>query len=151
MGYLEERSKIKSGDLISFRGSGFFAWLIRTVTRSEFCHVAIAWRFGDRILLIESTALHGVSIHNPLSQVLGAKTVWFPSDRFWNEACEARAVSMLGESYGWVDAIRAGLGLRATSKGLQCAEYAAMVLGIPLVVPTPERLIRYFPEGVQLA
>ena len=151
MRYSDARPNIKSGDLIAFRGRGLFPWLIRAVTRSAYDHVAIAWVAGGRVLLLESRIAHGgVTIQRALSQALPDGATWIPTGAVWDADHEERAFAPLGQPYGWVDMLRAGLGLRATSRGYQCAEYAAQILGVVLPVPTPAALAGRYPQGIPL-
>lgn len=128
--YEKLRSAIRSGDLVLYRGRGLGAWLIRTWTRSEWSHCGIAWRIGGRVLLLEASPLHGVRAipmsHRPPDR-------WLSTTANWTGTVEAVALELLGQPYGWMDAIRAGFGL-ATSEtgGYQCAEYAAAVLSAAL-------------------
>lgn len=151
MDYEAARPLIRSGDLIAFHGRGIFAWIIRTVTRSEYNHIALAWVAGGRVLLLESRVSHGgVTIQRALSQALKDGATWIPSGITWTPEHEDRAFAPLGEPYGWVDAIRAGLGLRSTSRGYQCAEYVAQVIGDAEPCHTPGGIAGRYPGGVRL-
>lgn len=151
MRYTDARARMRSGDLILFRGRGVFAWLIRAVTGAPYAHAAIVWRVGPRVLLLESRArTHGVAIGRTLSGSLVDGATWIPTNAEWTSTVEDLALdARLGEPYGWVDAIRAGLGLRPTSRGVQCAEYAALVLQaagltVRVTAPTPGALALAF-------
>jgi hypothetical protein len=59
--YKDVRDQIKTGDLLIWKKdkvkffSNLFLSLVRIFTRSEFAHVAIAWRVRDRLFVIEAT------------------------------------------------------------------------------------------------
>ena len=150
--YSEVRDQIKSGDVITFRGQGPICAGIRWWDKSEAAHVATAWAVGGRVLLLESRTAHkGVTIHRELSTALADGATWRQTPEVWTEAHLARALSMLGVKYGLVDALRAGLGLRATSQGMQCAEYAAFIKGLDPRAPyTPGTFVELYPNGVRL-
>lgn len=135
---------VQSGDVLAFRGTGFFSWLVRHWTASEWAHVGIAWCLGRRIMVLESLPSGGGVRVVPFAAKTGSVSL-VTTGIVWNEVVQEAAVRRLGEPYGWVDAFRAGFGLRPTSKGLQCAEYASEVLGAagiaPLTAPTPGKLV----------
>ena len=154
MRYEDARQWMRSGDLVLFRGRGMGCWIIRIVTRSRYAHAAVVWRVGTRVLLLESRVrTQGVAIGRPLSAALEDGAAWIPTSASWGPAAEEVALDRsLGQPYGWVDAIRAGLGLRPTSPGLQCAEYALDVLraagvALRILAPTPGSLAEAFEAG----
>ena len=54
-----------SGDLLLFQARGWFTGLQRTVTGSQFDHVAIILRYADsRVVYFESTATTGVALYS---------------------------------------------------------------------------------------
>lgn len=62
MRYKDLRSKMKTGDVISFNGKGWFSWLIKWKTRSDISHVGIVYRTkGDRVIIMESTSLNNIA------------------------------------------------------------------------------------------
>lgn len=157
MRYDDARRWMRSGDLVLFRGQGLGAWVIRRWTRSRYAHVAVVWRIGTRVLLLESRVrTRGVAIGRPLSSALEDGAAWVPTNATWGDVPEKVALDRsLGQPYGWVDALRAAFGLRPTSRGLQCAEFAQEVLqaaGVQLriVAPTPEALAEALPEPMPL-
>ncbi len=130
MCYAQARPYIQSGDLLFFRGAGLEAWGVRAWTRSPYSHVGIAWRVGDRVLVLESRPAHGgVTIDRSLSRALADGPTWVPMPTPWTPAMEGRALEHLGAPYGWANAMRAGLRLRVHGPALECAEYVALVLG----------------------
>lgn len=102
------------------------------------------------MLLLESRPKHGgVTINRTLSQALGEDASWFKTLIPWGPAHEERAFVSLGESYGWINAIKAGLGMKTDSHGLECAEYAALVLDLHFQKgETPANLVAKFGPGV---
>ncbi len=64
----ELKKVVRTGDVVSFRGTGFLAWLVRWWTKSDVAHIGFAlWlRFGkdteDRICLLHSHPFGGIHI-----------------------------------------------------------------------------------------
>ena len=112
--------------------------MIRGWTGQTYSHVGIAWVVGERVFVIEAMDGIGVRIM-PLSDRLPFYCVDTNTD--WTNERETLALSKVGEQYSYLDAIRAGLGIKTTAKGWQCAEYAAMVLGIEVDDATPGAVV----------
>jgi len=56
-------SEVKTGDILLFRSESFAAKLQRSVTRSEYDHVALLLKLSDRnIVLFEATGNSGVAL-----------------------------------------------------------------------------------------
>lgn len=147
--YADHRHKIKSGDLIAFRASSFWGWLISLWTLSPYSHVGVAWRFRERVFLLEAKEGRGVQIR-ALSQCLPFDHV--PTDAFWDDHIETDAMMFLGKPYAWLDLAYVGIGLEPMAEGLICSEYAAKMIRpnvqeiwqkIPKS-PTPANLVRFF-------
>ncbi len=132
MRYTAARQKIRSGDLLAWSHRGWGSWYdlqvqaVRVFTRSEYCHVGIAWVVGGRVFVLEAVSA-GVRIF-PLSRLL--PFYWLPLGAAWSETIEEIALSHVGERYSRWQAVLAGLGLLAPGedRAWQCAEYAGMVL-----------------------
>lgn len=66
MKYQDLRSKMKTGDIISFSGKGRTSNIIKWFTRSDISHVGIVMEtefgnaFGQRVLILESTSLNNI-------------------------------------------------------------------------------------------
>ena len=117
---------MQTGDLVLFRGRGPFAWLIRTRTRSAWDHCGILWMVEGEAMVLEARYRQGVSCHALRNRMEDGPTV-IPSGRAANVPL---ALRHLGDRYSVKDAIRAGLGERGDHAGFECAEFAAMVLGL---------------------
>lgn len=52
--YRDVRPEFATGDLLCFRGRGLVSWLIRALTRSEYSHVGLVYRFEDRVYCLEA-------------------------------------------------------------------------------------------------
>jgi hypothetical protein len=69
-----------------------------------------------------------------------------PLGGVWNDEAERLALETLGSPYGWLDAIRAGLGAVVHRDGaFQCAEFVQYVHGATGLLekrdsPTPETI-----------
>lgn len=74
MQYTDLRPQIKTGDLLAWSHRSWGSWydfkiqVVRMFTRSEYCHVGIAWVVNDRVFVIEAVSA-GVRIF-PLSKNL---------------------------------------------------------------------------------
>ena len=146
----EAREHIRSGDLLAWghdRWGSFYdlkIQLVRMFTRSEYCHVGIAWAFGGRVFVLEAVST-GVRIF-PLSRLL--PFWWIPLRAVWESEVEAWAMRQVGEPYSEWQAVLAGLGLLKPGEDRiwQCAEYAAEVArraGVNLGVDvTPTAVVR---------
>lgn len=132
MRYAEARPRIRSGDLLawSHRGWGSLYDLqvqaVRIFTRSEYCHVGIAWAVGGRAFVLEAVSA-GVHIF-PLSRLMPC--YWLPLGAEWTREAEEFALSHVGERYSKWQAVLAGLHLLApgADRIWQCAEFACMTL-----------------------
>ena len=139
--YEAARPDMKSGDVVFLRGTSFFAWLVRKVTRSQFAHVGIVWAISGRVLMIEADPWKGVIVR-PLSMSLPG--YWAPGFG-WNEEAQEKALETLGQSYDFIDAIRSGFGKKPEDPSkFECAEYVATIIqkvkpDFPLL-GTPEEL-----------
>lgn len=127
--YPQNRASIRSGDLLAWRGKSLIGRIIRHWTGESWSHVGIAWVIGGRVLVLEAREGRGVVV-SPLSRRLDCYHL--PTGAVWDEAMQARALDSLGGRYNVLDALRAGLGLRPSGTGWQCAEYAAHVLGMDM-------------------
>jgi len=149
MNYQAARRKIRSGDLLAWSHRGWGSWYdlkvqaVRVWTRSEYCHVGIAWRVADRLFALEAV-LTGVRIF-PLSRMRPFYHLPLPAR--WTPEVEAWALEQVGEPYSQWQAMLAGVGLLKPGADSiwQCAEYAQAVLraaGIDLVGdPTPSNIV----------
>lgn len=81
MHYRTARQQIRSGDVLLFKGAGFWPRLIRWRTGSEFTHAALAVRCFGRLALFEAHERRGVRLF-PLSRYLqaGRRIHWFALD-----------------------------------------------------------------------
>ena len=136
--YSEARPKIASGDILLFHGTGLFAGIIRAYTKhSDFSHVGLAWRIGQRVLIAESRPHSGgVTIDRPLSGALGDGVSWIPQPAVWTPECEDRMAEDIGVPYGWWNDLCVFLHTTMSKHSIQCAQYVEYVLGLNLK-PTP--------------
>ena len=148
MTYEEARALIRSGDLLAWRGSGPIGWLIRHVTGGSHTHVGVAWRFRDRLFVLEAQEGRGVQIR-ALSRALPCD--WIRTNNPWGKAAEQAALERLGLPYSYRDALRTGLGLSQIRYGDICSEYAARVLSVTdphktdyPPSPSPAELVNHF-------
>jgi len=131
--YAELRGDIVSGDLLAWSHRGF-GWnlhdlevqAVRVFTRSEYCHVGIAWEIAGRVFALEAVQA-GVRIF-PLSRML--PFYWLQHDGLWTDQVEAYALEKVGQAYSKRQAIAAFLGCLkpGADDRWQCAEYAREIL-----------------------
>ena len=129
--YPNIRQHIKSGDLLawSHRAPWWSSWrdfkiaLVRLFTRSEYSHVGIAWRVGQRVFVIEAV-MPAVRIF-PLSQVL--PFYWVPMPQYWSDQVEEYALNQVGDAYSEWDAMVGYFGMPANDRREQCAELAIRI------------------------
>lgn len=153
MNYNSAKSQIRSGDVLAWTHRGWKTWydiklqIVRIWTRSEFCHVGVAWVIGDRVFVLEAVS-SGVRLM-PLSMLLPC--AWI-SRGIWSPEHEKRALEQLGKPYSYWDAIMGAVGALdiADNSNWQCAEYVSYVLG--LFHPTPAKMATelQLAEGCQL-
>jgi len=117
---------MQTGDLVLFRGRGLVAWVIRQWTRSAWCHCGVMWVCEGVPLVLEARARGGVSCHALASRLADGPVVYHTGRAMTLTSALAR----LGEGYSVKDAIRAGMGRRGDHAGWECAEFAAMLLGL---------------------
>lgn len=130
--YNQIRSKIKSGDILAWTHKGWGSWydfqiqLVRIFTRSEYCHVGVAWVVGDRVFVIE--AVSPVVRIYPLSMELPCYLI--PIDSYWNDDVEKLALSFVGKPYSKIEAVMGFLGTLTTGADdkWQCAELVNTIL-----------------------
>ena len=132
MKYADARSLIKSGDLLAWSHRGWGSWYdlqiqaVRIFTRSEYCHVGVAWVIGGRVFVLE--AVKPLVRIFPLSKLL--PFYWLPLDAPWCVDAEELALSHIGEPYSTLQAINGFLQNLTPGEDSQwqCAEYVATVL-----------------------
>lgn len=116
MTYLEERSKIKSGDIIACTHK---KWLslhdlevqaVRTFTQSEYSHVALTWVVGGRVFVIEAVEpkVRIMPLSNLIEEDKGV--YWIHTDKEMSEEELQFLLSKVGvASYSKLQAILAYL------------------------------------------
>lgn len=152
MNYVDARPLIKSGDLLAFSHAApwYRSWyyfkvaLVRMFTMSEYSHVAIAWRVGERVFVLEAV-MPEVRIF-PLSKCGDFYWLPAPAPKFDTEGLPF-ALARVGQKYSQSQAMQAFFHLPSDDDQWQCAEYAravAMRSGFDLgPVATPTAVVRY--------
>jgi hypothetical protein len=141
--YSEARQLIASGDLLAFTSNAFLSSLIRHATGGSYSHIGIAWRYRDRLYLLNAREGAGVEL-----QALSAQLPfhWISTGVRWGAVVEEAALAHLGEPYSYLDAVRVWLGREPQHSAEVCSVYAAMVLrtagfDLPLPSYTPSALV----------
>lgn len=133
--YDKLRDELSSGDLVFFResGGGFFPRLIRRATMSDYCHVGVVWRAGDRVFVLEARQAQGVSLRL-LSEALPVD--WIKTGCRWTPDVETAALMRLQTRYSIWAAIALGLGIAPPDQAEACSLFAADAIW-PGLAPTP--------------
>lgn len=148
MDYQFIRSQIKSGDVLAFSHFGWDNWravigsLIKFVTRSEYTHMGTALVMADRVFVIEAM-IGGVRIF-PLSRK--GDFTWISMDAPWKPETEIAAMSVIGDPYSVLDAIKSVFKQPTLDHGWECAEiaqYLAQMDGFKVPsTPTPAHVVK---------
>ena len=135
MNYEEARETIKTGDVLGFTHEATESLYdkevqaVRYVTKSLFCHVAVAWVVETngvkRIFALESVVPE-VRIF-PLSKL--GNFYWLPMNEPLSPEAESVALALVGKHYSKWEGILAVFGYnKLDNDGIQCAEYVQIVL-----------------------
>ncbi len=139
MQYADMRHKIKSGDLIALTHKEWDSLhdlqvqVVRIGTRSEYCHICVAWVVLDRVFVIESvTPLVRLL---PLSNLQDSGFYWCPvgADYPMTEAELRLGLKWVGRGqYSKWDAIQGQLGTLAVGEDdkFMCAELTLLMRGL---------------------
>ncbi len=147
MRYDLARARIKSGDVMAWRGTGVVSEFIRRVTGGDYSHVAIAWWSHDHLWAIQSQGGNETGIFR-LSKVVHdhVELDWIATGLAWSAQVEARALDLLGKDYSYLACAAVGLGLTPPAGAQVCSLLCASVLnagGLKLARKgmTPEMLV----------
>lgn len=130
MRYAEYRNNIRSGDILAWTHRGIKSLydlktaIVKTVTRSDYVHVGIAWTYHGRVFVLEATPPLVRVV--PLSNLLPCYVLHM--NRGFSPEAENKAFQHVGSTkYSTVDAILSLIGINLT-EGMQCVEYTKEVL-----------------------
>lgn len=125
MKYADVRDKIQTGDIVFYHDRNPFAWLIRWKTHSNWDHVGIVIEFGGRKWLCESAPFKG-----PHLMLLSDRIPHMVVHRNagLSDAAIDFAFAQFKQKYSYVDALRAGFGLRSNASGFICSEFVGEIL-----------------------
>ena len=148
--YSDIRDQIKPGDILAVTHLSWARWsdiesqIVRFSPRSEFSHVAIAWPMAGRLFILEAVVPE-IRIY-PLSSRF-KEFFWLPINRPLSAEAENFAMSMVGEKYGKLEAIKGFFNRTSSANSRwQCAEYVQQVLlknGIVMSCkPTPSDIVK---------
>lgn len=111
--------------LYYWRGKGFWAWLVRLATSSQWSHVAVAVEVLGERCYFESYPFKGVRLMpeslRPPDAIQDAGVEWTRWSIF-------SAMRDLGKPYDFLDGVLAVLGISPRCRGLECAELALRIL-----------------------
>lgn len=129
MNYLEARSKVKTGDLITLTHRSWKTWydfqiqMVRLFDQSEYCHVGMIVWIGDTVFVVESVTPTVRLV--PLSNFVEEGFYWIPLGGLSSTEEVNAALSMVGKARyskwdavkGWFKKLRIG-----SNRSWQCAE-----------------------------
>lgn len=146
--YVDQRSKIRSGDLLAWSHTGWKTWrdikieLVRFFTQSEYSHVGVAWVIGGRVFVIE--AVEPMVRIYPLSKL--GNFYHIPMDTEWKLTTEEYALLHVGDDYKQLQAIKAYFVSLGKDSTVECAALAIAILdkeGIDLgEMATPSAVVK---------
>ena len=138
--YSDSREQIKSGDIVAWQGR-FTNRRFLKLFNQEIGHTGIAWVVSKRVFVIHALT-KGIVI-NPLSRL--TPFVWLATDTDWTEEVQVFALSQLGRSYSYTDALRSFLGMPTIeNNGWTCGEYSREILKhaqLPVTQDMPSKLV----------
>lgn len=123
--YAALRPQLRSGDLVFLRENTFMAKVIRTFTRSDYCHCGVVLVKGDRVFLLEARFRQGVTMRL-LEAALPCD--WIATGCNWTPDVELSALSKLQTRYSIFAAIAHGLGWRPPAQTNDCSIFAALAV-----------------------
>ena len=99
--YADERSGIRDGDIILFRGESPISRVIRSATGSNYSHAGLASWWRDRLMVLEAQSAGVVAA--PLSRVVslydGRLELWTTDDELERDEVIGAAKLELGKKY----------------------------------------------------
>lgn len=130
--YADVQAKLKAGDILAFRRTGFISGLVEHVSGGSYSHIGIVLADKAGPIMLEAREFVGVrvtAIHENLP------CDWIATHLVWSPEIEAFARSHVGERYDYLDALKVGLGLEPSAHGEICSLLAAELLnraGLPV-------------------
>ncbi len=145
--YSQARRRIRSGDVLAWRGQGRISDFIRRVTGGDYSHVALAWWCRDHLYVIQSQGGDETGIFRLSKRVREGDIDWLTTGITWTPALEAHALDLLDKDYSYLACAAVGLGLTPPRGGQVCSLLCADVLdhaGLKLARRgmTPEALVQ---------
>lgn len=152
MNYLDARPRIRSGDLLAWGHEAWRTWhdlevqAVRMFTRSEYAHVAVAWRIAGQVWVIEAVVPQ-IRVF-PLSRLLPAYWLTGEKRNAWTHEIEEAVIKIVGQDYSKWEAVRSFVGkvVPGANAKWQCAETAAYLRAALTLEdygsPTPTTLVR---------
>ena len=116
--YSKVRSKIQTGDLLSFhprcswyRPWSYWTWLIALTNKYRICHSAMACWWDDNLLAVQMTAdpQRIVLLSDVVRQWPGKLIVSRPTARFYSDEATNNMVRITEKPYGWIRILLLGL------------------------------------------
>lgn len=133
-------SQYASGSLLAWKPNSLIGHAICWLTKSEYSHVGILWKFHGRYYVLEAIWNGGVRVRL-LQEDLPVYV--FPTSVKWTDEIEGCAVRKLGRMYHFLDALRVGFNRNPHIFDSEiCSHYVALVYhkaGLPIPDNKPLR------------
>ena len=146
MRYADARDRIKSGDVLAWRGTSVFARIIERFTGSSWSHVGIAWWYAGHLWVLQSKEGSNTGIIRASAALRLSPCDWISTGAKWTPEVETAALDWLDRPYSYAAVAEVSAGI-AVSKTVQvCSLYCADVLnlaGLPIkrLGETPAHLV----------
>lgn len=127
MDYAKARDLIQDGDILLYANDGtLVSRIVAWWTRSDFTHVGMAYRLGQRIFVLEAYPGQGVRMV-PLSLRVPKKVKQMGFT--WTDLADDIAMNDMMKPYSKWEAFLAGLGFRTkdSNGSYICTEYVAKI------------------------
>lgn len=133
-------SQYSSGALLAWKPNSIIGYIICWLTKSEYSHVGLLWKFHGRYYVLEAIWNSGVRVRL-LKEDLPVHVI--PTGIKWSDTVEECAVRKLGRMYHFVDALRVGFNINPHIYDSEiCSHYVAHILhkaGMPIPDDKPLR------------
>lgn len=133
-------SDYSSGSLLAWKPTSLIGHCICWLTKSDYSHVGILWKFHGRYYVLEAIWNGGVRVRL-LQEDLPVYV--FPTHVRWTDEIEGCAVRKLGRMYHFIDALRVGFNMNPHMYDSEiCSHYVASVYhkaGLPIPDNKPLR------------
>lgn len=119
-------SELHNGDLLYWKGKGFFPWLVRTWTRSTYAHVGVFFNNGQGGAYFESQPGLGVRM---VSIAVDPPQACQITTCAWDTQITQKVINLEGRPYSYWTSIATILGIAGKgTSAYMCSELAMQIL-----------------------